>query len=106
MEAINYSLYAKPGQSVYITPILRRHQRSSSFLHFHSNIGPPSFSALLSFSPSRALLSSSLDPRQGFSPTPEKNPFKQQGRVHNMLLVPFYWQATKVSLGFPSPICG
>ncbi|GFU67387.1 hypothetical protein TNCV_640871 [Trichonephila clavipes] len=61
-------LYAKPVQSVYITPILQRHRRSSSFLPFHPDIGPPSFRALFPFSRSRALFPSSLDPGQGSSP--------------------------------------
>ncbi|GFU40643.1 hypothetical protein TNCV_3230301 [Trichonephila clavipes] len=72
------------------------------------------FSQVLSIQ-SRALLSSSLDPEQGSSlkfsrfraglfSSPEKNPFKHQGWVHNTPLVPYYWQATKGSLGLPSPI--
>ncbi|GFT29718.1 hypothetical protein TNCV_4891321 [Trichonephila clavipes] len=76
-EAIDYSSCAKPVQSVYLlfsTPP----GRSSSFLPFHSNL----LSALLQFSsaralsqsvPNRTLLSSSLDPGQGSSPSsPEK----------------------------------
>ncbi|GFW76842.1 transposable element Tcb2 transposase [Trichonephila clavipes] len=52
----------------------------------------------------RTSLSSSLDSGQGSSS--EKNPFKtpEVGPQHAPL-VPSNWQATKVSLGLPSPIC-
>ncbi|GFX49726.1 hypothetical protein TNCV_3072791 [Trichonephila clavipes] len=52
-------------------------RRPSSFLPFHSNLGPPFF--------------------QRSSPV-------TKGRVHNTPFVPSHWQAAKVFLGLTSPI--
>ncbi|GFW01751.1 transposable element Tc1 transposase [Trichonephila clavipes] len=76
-EAMDYSSYAKPMQS--ISPILQRHRRSSSFLPLLSNLGLRPFlqrslpvrsnqGSLLMLSRSRAGLFPFLHPEPGSSP--------------------------------------